>query len=183
MHARYVFHEDGLCPAASLGVEGFDVKESKHRRACTLCVVKPHVVRDGGLGAVLAFVTERGFQVDHQSAESFCSFPVRKIDRINGIRRQLKHDNQVYNIIICCYLFHCHVLVASDVYCTINMNTVGPFKRREEHWRALSMKKRYYHYYALPRVSLQVLPCMYGNAFARMACVRKATLRKLASTC
>lgn len=32
-------------------------------KACTLCVVRPHVVRDGGLGAVLSFVAKRGFQV------------------------------------------------------------------------------------------------------------------------
>lgn len=32
-------------------------------QACTLCVVRPHVVRDGELGAVLSFVSQRGFRV------------------------------------------------------------------------------------------------------------------------
>lgn len=35
-------------------------------RACTLCVVKPHIVRDGKLGDLLALVSERGFEVSGQ---------------------------------------------------------------------------------------------------------------------
>ncbi|CAM9971207.1 unnamed protein product, partial [Laminaria digitata] len=49
-HARWVFQGGGgMSPAP--------------HACCTLCVVRPHVVRDGGLGAVLSFVAERGFQV------------------------------------------------------------------------------------------------------------------------
>lgn len=35
-------------------------------RACTLCVVKPHIVRDGKLGGLLSLVSQRGFDVSGQ---------------------------------------------------------------------------------------------------------------------
>lgn len=55
-HIRYVFTEGAL---ETVGVGGLDGEE----KACTLCLVKPHVVRDGGLGAVLSLVSEHGFRV------------------------------------------------------------------------------------------------------------------------
>lgn len=40
--------------------------DNNDERACTLCVVKPHVVRDGRLGGLLSLVSERGFEVSWQ---------------------------------------------------------------------------------------------------------------------
>lgn len=65
-HARNVFQDGGGMSQAShaqgLG-ETAAISGTPTKKACTLCVVRPHVVRDGGLGAVLSFVAERGFQV------------------------------------------------------------------------------------------------------------------------
>lgn len=62
---RYVFDERGLTPPTSSSfVEGLDWNSTNSSDgACTLCVVKPHVIRQGGLGAVLSFIAEHGFKV------------------------------------------------------------------------------------------------------------------------
>eukprot|EP00752_Nemacystus_decipiens_P003580 g3301.t1 len=57
-HARYMFQEE-----ASESAKQTNKPRDDGKGACTLCVVKPHVVRDGGLGAVLSFVAQRGFEV------------------------------------------------------------------------------------------------------------------------
>lgn len=63
-HARYVFQEQEQVPVAES--RSGQQANSNSNRACTLCLVKPHVVRDGRLGAVLSFVTQRGFEVNEQ---------------------------------------------------------------------------------------------------------------------
>lgn len=75
-HARWVFQDGGgMSPASDAWGYGEAAGGGAGRKspssamntpttqACTLCVVRPHVVRDGGLGEVLSFVAERGFQV------------------------------------------------------------------------------------------------------------------------
>ncbi|CBN79447.1 nucleoside diphosphate kinase 7 isoform a [Ectocarpus siliculosus] len=54
--ARQMFQSNGG------GVEQ-QPADDNGERACTLCVVKPHIVRDGKLGGLLALVSERGFEV------------------------------------------------------------------------------------------------------------------------
>eukprot|EP00903_Cladosiphon_okamuranus_P011349 g10697.t1 len=57
-HARRIFHEE-----AKESSKQTNNPRGKDHGACTLCVVKPHVVRDGKLGAVLSFATQKGFEV------------------------------------------------------------------------------------------------------------------------
>ena len=57
-HARYIFQEE-----AQESAKQTNKPRDNDNGPCTLCVVKPHVVRDGGLGAVLSFVAQKGFEV------------------------------------------------------------------------------------------------------------------------
>lgn len=93
IHARHVFDgSGGFAPAArmedivanqrgggeswtGLGVQTapldkHNITDQERCSRCTLCLVKPHVVRQGGLGAVLSFVQQGGFQVGGKRRQS-----------------------------------------------------------------------------------------------------------------
>ncbi|CAM9673342.1 unnamed protein product [Discosporangium mesarthrocarpum] len=79
--------EVGFCILPNLGGKGNNGRESAiatggaPRSFCTLCLVKPHVVRSGGLGTALLEIARGGFQVtgmemlsmDARMAEEFFS--------------------------------------------------------------------------------------------------------------
>ncbi|CAN0336644.1 unnamed protein product [Pylaiella littoralis] len=60
-HARYIFRQEPT--GQNQQPNGGKNNSKNNEQECTLCVVKPHIVRGGRLGAVLSFVVQRGFEV------------------------------------------------------------------------------------------------------------------------
>ncbi|CAM9681881.1 unnamed protein product [Hapterophycus canaliculatus] len=60
-HARCIFQEGVEKQHQQQTANGNDLYGNLE--ACTLCVVKPHVVREGKLGRLLSLVIQRGFEV------------------------------------------------------------------------------------------------------------------------